>query len=220
VQLRLTMYPPGSRLKFVGLSFYAPIPPTDSPARTPSAGGEVLPVPERSQMAFPEGGGWCSPTSTSMVLAFWANKLSRADLNKTVPEVAEGVNDPNWPGTGNWPFNTAYAGSFPGMRAYVTRLGGLNELELWIDSGMPVVASVAYGVLKGKQTTDGHLVVVAGFTQDGHVIVNDPGTRLNVRKDFSRENFLKAWDHSKRTVYLIYPDSAVVPPDANHHWAD
>ena len=43
-------------------------------------------------------------------------------MNLTVPEVAAVVYDDSFAGTGNWPFNTAFAGSFPGMRSYVTRL--------------------------------------------------------------------------------------------------
>src|SRR5215213_3579256 len=37
--------------------------------------GKDLSVPARSQMIYPNGGEvWCSPTSLSMVMAYWANK--------------------------------------------------------------------------------------------------------------------------------------------------
>src|SRR6185295_15498276 len=90
------------------------------------------------------------------------------------------------------------------------------ELESWIRKGIPVVTSVAYGILKGTQLADGHLVVVAGFAQNGEVIVNDPGTSEHVRKQFSRENFRKAWAHSHNTVYLIYPVEFPIPESAGH----
>jgi hypothetical protein len=127
-----------------------------NPPRKPNraAWGKALPVPERSQLAYDGGRGWCSPACTSMALAYWAKKLNRPELDRDVPEVAKGVYDKNWPGTGNWPFNTAFAGALPGMRAYVTRLGDVSELEEWIAAGVPVILSVSYALLKGKPTPE------------------------------------------------------------------
>jgi len=130
------------------------------------------------------------------------------------------VFDKNWPGTGNWPFNTAFAGSFPSMRAYVTRLSDLSELEDWIAKGIPVITSVSYNVLKGtdKRPSDGHLVVCVGFTKEGDPILNDPGVREHVRRVYSREKFARAWAHSQQTVYLLHPEDADIPADRFGHW--
>ena len=77
-----------------------------------AAWGTTLAVPERSQMVYPNGGPvWCSPTSTSMVMAYWSEKLGEPALNRPVPEVAAAVYDVVYRGNGNWPFNTAYAGA-------------------------------------------------------------------------------------------------------------
>ena len=74
--------------------------------------GKDLSVPARSQMIYPNGGEvWCSPTSLSMVMAYWANKAGRRSLNQEVPTVARGTYDYVYRGNGNWPFNTAYAAS-------------------------------------------------------------------------------------------------------------
>jgi len=43
---------------------------------------------------------------------------------------------------------------------------------------------------------------------DGDPVFNDPGKREEVRKVYSRKDFLAAWEHSKRTSYVIYPESA------------
>ncbi len=181
----------------------------------------TLDVPEISQFSFAEGKGWCSPTCTAMVLRYWSAKLGRPELNCEVPRVAAEVNDPNWPGTGNWPFNTAFAGAFSGMRAYVTRLSGIAEIEAWVGAGVPVIASVSLGLLQGDASKNrGHLIVCRGFTAAGEPIINDPGTRLSVRKTITRETLEKAWGASNRTVYLIYPESWPVPPDRFHHWAE
>ena len=57
-----------------------------------------------------------------------------------------------------------------------------------------------------------------GFTEKGDVIVNDPGTRQQIRRVYPRENLVKAWARSQNTVYLIYPQGANIPDDRFGHW--
>jgi len=226
VQLRFTLDGVGagdrSALKFVGLCFadtelsLSELPPNRA------AWGKTLPVPEHSQLDYPSGErSWCSPACTSMVLEWWSGQLDRPDLRLPVPDVAGAVYDPNWPGTGNWPFNTAFAGSLPAVRGYVTRFSDVSEIEDWIAAGVPVPISVAYTVLKGappRAGPDGHLVVCVGFNEDGDVIVNDPGVPAPVRRVYPRENLIKAWARSHNTVYLIHPERTDIPPDRFGHW--
>ena len=213
-----------SPLKFLGLSLANTLSKAVALPPNRAAWGRVIPVPERSQVSYQGGSVWCSPTSVSMVLAHWAKTRNRPEWDVEVPEVARGVHDRNWPGTGNWPFNTAFAGSLPGLRAYVTRFDDVSELEDWIASGFPVVLSVSYPVLKGRigNPGGGHLVVCVGFTENGDVEVNDPWAVLTkgerVRKIFPRPNLVKAWRHSHNAVYLIYPQSAKIPVDRLGHW--
>ena len=138
----------------------------------------------------------------------------------TVPEAAQAVHDPNWPGTGNWPFNTAFAGSFKGMRGYVSQLTDVSELEDWIEAGIPIATSVSYNRLKGlNKSGSGHLIVCVGFAENGDIEANDPGTKLsNVRRTFSRDLFRQAWAESGNTVYIIHPENATIPPAKNGHW--
>lgn len=153
-----------------------------------------------------------------MILAKWAAKLSRPELDYEVPVAAQKVNDPNWPGTGNWPFNTAFAGSHAGIRAYVTRFSDITEVEKWVTVGVPVALSVRNGWLKGRsESGNGHLVVCIGFDERGDVIFNDPG-RSEVRQTYKRDNVIKAWAASGNTVYLIYPEKHLVPNDRFGHW--
>jgi hypothetical protein len=180
---------------------------------------KTIPVPERSQMAYPNGGTLCSPTTVSMIMTYWAKKLNRPEMDHDVPDIVKEVYDENWHGTGNWVFNTAYAGSYPGMRAYVTRMSDVSELEDWIAKGLPVGLSLCYDRLRGKGPgPNGHLVVCVGFTKDGDVIINDPGTSKNIRKTFPRKNLLNAWANSKNAVYLIYPEGSELPKDRFGHW--
>lgn len=215
-RVRFTLNGPRSSLKLVTLACVNR--QAVGPSRTPDrqAWGKVLEVPVRSQAEFPEGvNKWCSPTSTSMLMEFWAKESGRADWNLPVPDVAAAVFDPGWGGTGNWPFNAAFAGSRPGMLSCVSRFNDLTDLERWVGSGLPVAASVSYALLKGgAQPTrgDGHLVVVRGFTSQGEVAINDPGVRRSrVQRTVPRADFERAWTHSLRTVYLVWPEGRLTP---------
>ena len=228
VQIRLTLGRTNGALpalKFLGLSFCNSriTPPVPPPNR--AAWGKIIPVVERSQQSYPDGGGWCSPTSLSMVLTHWGSESNRADWNLDAPEVAAGVYDRQFKfHTGNWSFNTAFAGSLDGMRAYVTRFSDISELEDWIAAGIPVIISARYDLLQDGRPDDfsGHLTVCRGFTENGDLVINDPWTDLkveSVRHIYKRENVRRAWATSHNTVYLVYPENTKLPFDRFGHWA-
>jgi uncharacterized protein YvpB len=228
VQLRITVGGAGGQppLKFLGLSFCNSTVPATALEPNRAAWGKVLEVPERRQAEYEGGGGWCSPTSLSMVLAYWSDRLHRPELNHTVPETAKAIAAGLRGDTGNWPFNTAYAGSYPGMKAYVTRLGDIAELEDWIAAGIPVIISVS-SYLTNDRTSgpdNGHLIVCVGFTEKGDVVTNNPGVsvkrNVRARQVYAREKVVNAWKKSKNTVYLIYPETAKVPANRLGHWAN
>jgi len=218
VQLRLTLGGPPTAtptLKFLGLSFCNPrVPP---PARPPNraAWGRIIPTPERSQYGYVGENGWCAPASLAMVLAHWGEVRHRPELNLPVPAVAAAVYDRDYPGTGNWPFNTALAGGFPGLRAWVTRLDGLPDVEDWIAAGVPVILSVRWDRLADGRTPDanGHLLVCTGFTAAGDVVVNDPAARPErgeaVQQVYRRANVLRAWAGSHQTAWLVEPEEVL-----------
>jgi hypothetical protein len=205
-------------------------PPVSAPG---AARGIVLDVPRYSQMAHrghsPSLGGggeaWCSPTSTAMVLGYYdALPAPRSyawvgggHVDPWVDEVARRTYDTAYEGTGNWPFNTAYAASRTG-HAFVTRLGSLRDVETLIAAGIPVVASVSFsaGALAGApiSSSAGHLLVIVGFTDDGDVVVNDPASssRTGVRRTYDRAQFEAAWlPTSGGTAYVIWDDAHPLP---------
>ncbi len=228
VQVRITLHGAANQaapqLKSIGLSFLdttvkvATLPPNRA------AWGKILTVPEKSQNSYPQEKGWCSPTSLSMVLGHWSQRLDQPELALDVPEVAASIYDPNFGGTGNWPFNTALAGKFPGMRAYVSRFSGISELEDWIVAGLPVIISAPYNLLAPDRnaTGNGHLVVCIGFTENGDVVINDPATNLqkgqHVRHIYKRSDVERAWSTSHHTVYLVYAEGTPLPADRFGHW--
>jgi Peptidase_C39 like family len=194
-----------------------------------------LPVPPYSQEVhareYPQWGGggeaWCSPTSTEMVVEFWGRGPSSADVAWVQPNVADPsidyaarfTYDAAYRGTGNWPFNAAYAARF-GLDAFVTQLRSLSEAEQFIRAGIPLVASIASrpGELDGflfSGGTNGHLVVIVGFDASGNPIVNDPAawSDASVRRAYDRAQFERVWLRgSGGTVYVIHPPEVPLPP--------
>ena len=209
------------------------------PSKTTMTGTAVdLGVPQYSQEIhhgdFPQydngGEAWCSPTSTSMVVAYWTQKTghnysptpaeyswvtaalpSPPHQDPWVDFTAREVYDYHYNGAGNWPFNAAYAAS-RGLVGDVTQLHNLAEAEPFLKAGIPLVASVAWNSNKldgGIKSTNGHLLVIEGFSADGtKVIVNDPASTddSTVKHFYDREQFERAWiPPSGGIVYLIRP---------------
>ena len=212
-------------LKFVGVCFSRG---GSGPAHTTrpmlTLDRVALVVPERAQLSYSDGRDWCSPSCVSMALSYWAEVTKRPDLRVDVPEVAAGVYDRNWPGTGNWPFNTAFAGQLRGMRGFVTRLGEISELEELIKAGVPPILSVSFDLLNDGQSDrgGGHLVTCVAFDQQGNPVLNDPwasGSKDGtVRRTVSRSTLARAWARSRNTVYLIFPEIWPLPASAQCHW--
>ena len=213
----------------------------NAPSATTMTSDVVLSVPEYSQEIhigdypqFDNGGeAWCSPTSTSMILGYWNRLTSAADYQYVLDEhpghpepwvdhAARYVYDYNYEGAGNWPYNVAYAGRF-GLTGAVTQLRSLAEAEQFIKAGVPLVISIAFG--SGKldgfpfKSTNGHLLVIAGFEADGDVVANDPAalTDAEVQRTYDRAQFEKAWQEATGgIVYLIHPVGHALPPSAGN----
>lgn len=224
-QLRLTLYRSpdqwqSPRVWMLGaMSSYVPDRFTVPLSSGGIAWGKELPVPPRSQMIhrgnYPEWGGggqvWCSPTSTTMVLEYWGKHPTDEDLSwvtpgytdPQIPHAARMTWDYQYRGSGNWPFNTAYAAGFDGIDARVTRLHSLDEVERFIKAGIPVITSLSFLAheLEGSNYgTSGHLFTIVGFTPEGDVVVNDPASSSNaeVRNVYKREQLETVWLRTKR----------------------
>src|SRR5215207_834145 len=185
-------------------------------AGNPAQWNKLINVPECSQMVYPDGGEvWCSPTSTSMVLAYLDHYTGICEPR--VRAAVDGVFDWIYEGHGNWPFNTAYAAT-QGYEGYVARFTSLAKAEEFVAAGVPVIMSIAWGrgELTGAdiESTNGHLLVLVGFDASGNPIINDPAspTDDSVQKTYQRSEFEPLWlQASGGTVYLIYPQGATVP---------
>jgi hypothetical protein len=204
------------------------------PVSKPGAGvGTTIDVPRYSQMVHtghsPQFGGggqaWCSPTSVSMVLAHYdalpgpgSYKWVGADhTDQWVDQAARATYDLAYEGTGNWPFNTAYAATRTDG-AFVTRLESLRAAEKYVTAGIPLVLSISFrsGGLTGApiSSTAGHLLVLVGFTASGDPVVNDPASRSRsgVRRTYDRAELEAAWlGGSGGTTYVIHDEAHPLP---------
>ncbi|MFJ9827787.1 peptidase C39 family protein [Streptomyces sp. NPDC101160] len=209
------------------------------PASEPGPGHELV-VPRYSQNIhvgqYPEydngGEAWCSPTSSQMIVEYWGRRPAAEDLAWVNPSYADPqvchaarfTYDYQYAGCGNWPFNAAYAATYPDMNAVVTRLRSLTDLETLIRAGIPAITSQSFR--KDELTgagygTSGHLMTVIGFTADGDVIANDPASPGDeaVRRIYKRREWENIWLRTKRynasgkvvsgtggVCYLYFPD--------------
>jgi len=224
-QLRATLYRAVSSTNSPALRRLGAV-ASDAPNQKPSiptalggAEGMTLNVPLYAQEIhtgeYPQydGGGeaWCSPTSTSMLLGYWgalppASEWSWVDpafADPWVDNTARQVFDYRYDGAGNWPFNTAYAGG-RGLDAFVTQLRGLDEAGFLLDKG-----------------TNGHLLVIVGFTDSGDVVVNDPASTSDssVQHVYNRAEFERAWlPATGGIVYVMTPAGRALPLSLGGNW--
>ncbi|MFD5891947.1 peptidase C39 family protein, partial [Streptomyces sp. NPDC060334] len=189
------------------------------PASTPSGSARELKVPRYSQEVhigrYPEydngGEAWCSPTSSQMIIEFWGRRATPAALgwvrkgysDPQVCHAARSTYDAAYKGCGNWPFNAAYAATYPDMAGVVTRLTSLADLEVLVRAGIPAITSQSFRAeeLTGAgYGTAGHLMTVIGFTAAGDVIANDPNSADNpsVRRVYRRKEWETIWLRTKR----------------------
>jgi peptidase C39-like protein len=209
---------PSLRLAAVAVSTVPPKQPAGGPAPAapgdPARWGKILDVQGCTQ-SYPDGGeGWCSPTSMSMIVGYWAHDSGPCEAK--VRAAVDGVYDWIYEGHGNWPFNTAYAAS-RGLEASVARFRSLADAEPWIAAGVPVGMSYAWkpGQLTGApvRSSDGHLGVLVGFDANGDPVVNDPAGKGDaIRRTYRRAELENVWlTHSGGTAYLVYPPGWSIP---------
>jgi hypothetical protein len=186
-------------LHFELVAFSAPV--RARPSLPHAREARILDVPERSQYeAGPEQRGWCSPASLAMIHAYHG-------IDQPVVQTARAVFDRAYNGTGNWAFNVAYSGRL-GFRAVVAHLCNLDQAARLIERNLPIAISYSWseGELPGAplDRSDGHLVVLCGFTRDGDCAINDPAAP-NVRSVYPRGAIERIWQRNEGVAYVIAP---------------
>ncbi len=172
------------------------------PIATKSIDSRDLPVPFRAQglAAKPLRPEICSPTSVSMVMQY----LGR---DRPTEENALAIYDGNYAMFGNWGRAVAWAGE-NGFDAWLTRFRSWEQVNATIAQGQPIIASIRFK--KGQcpsfvlKQTDGHLIVIRGFTSGGDLIVNDPASKERGNGAiYKADELAKAWLAHGGVGYII-----------------
>lgn len=176
-----------------------------APSAPPTAADAVPPlyVPFRSQRSAPEdlASRLCSPTSLAMVLAYHG-----IDVN--VLELAQRAYDPFHDIYGNWNRAVQAAYSF-GLPGQVERLRDWSRAAECLSKRQPLVISIAAkpGQLRGAPyaSTQGHLLVLRGWSGDGRVAVNDPAAAKAAEGvvEYAREDLDVVWLRRGGTTYVL-----------------
>ena len=169
----------------------------------------VLDVPFVAQDAAPDEavrGEVCSPTSTTMAMAF-------AGAARPMQENYRAILDPDTGIYGNWNRAVARAGQL-GLDAWLRRFRSWDEVRAELAAGRPVVASINFeaGAFPSNvmDRTNGHLIVVRGLTPAGHAVVNDPASRERGEAVvYDADELARAWfDNAGGVGYVIARPSA------------
>lgn len=186
-------------VEFHGLGLSTPCPLRPSSPYVGNA--RILDIPARSQYVLEGERGWCSPTSLSMLNAYFG-------FDRSIADTARAVFDRAYNGTGNWSFNVAFSGSL-GLRAAVVYLENLDHAQRLIEAGIPIALSYSWkgGELPGAplEHSDGHLAVLCGFTADGDCAMNDPAAP-NVRIIYPRESLERVWQRNRGIAFAVAPE--------------
>ncbi|HTD36428.1 MAG TPA: C39 family peptidase [Candidatus Limnocylindrales bacterium] len=195
----LTAVGVSSTVELDAVAVTVPPPPDARVAR--HARTAELDVPRLSQY-FPEHPnerGWCSAASLAMLLRYHG-------VETDVLDVASGVFDTAYGGTGNWAFSMAYAGA-RGLRGAVAYLRGIDHVAAFVDAGLPVAISIGWnhGELPGAplEHSAGHLLVVRGIER-ARVLVNDPAHPAIVAA-YSRDALDLVFRNHGGVAYLVAP---------------
>lgn len=182
-----------------------------APPPPPEEWQRRLPVPFRSQRTEdPElAGRICSPTSLAMVMEY-------RGVARSTDEAAHACYDPRHDIYGNWPRNIQAAYTF-GIPGYLTRFADWTDVKRMIAAGQPLVISIRVrggAKLTGApyESTEGHLLVLTGFDEDGNVYVNEPAvsTAEASQLTYARGELEEVWMRgSGGLAYVLLP----VQPD-------
>lgn len=177
-----------------------------SPVPASPAGVEIdLPVPYRAQHDTPEEMRHqvCSPTSVTMVLAYWGKDIPTEQNCRAIWDSEYGL-------YGNWNRAVARAGEL-GFDAWLTRFRNWQQVRATLATGQPIIASIRFN--EGEfpssvlNSTDGHLIVIRGMTAGGDAICNDPANReRGNRAIYKADELGRAWFGHGGVAYIIHSD--------------
>lgn len=143
------------------------------------------------------GGDMCSPTSVSMILKSY---------NITVDpyKFAWATYDNYHKMFGIWPRVVQNASEY-GLDGAVTRYRSWSEARKILEKGGRIAMSVGTPI-----SSVGHLLMLAGFSNDGTPIVHDPGKSNGQSYVYDKTVVSQAWFSKGGIAYTFYPEGSAV----------
>lgn len=176
-----------------------------------------LNVPKQSQRVIdhPRALELCSPTSTSMLVHYFINKMNhsslRCSMHDYVIDFADKVHDDsNLNIYGNWILNVAQAfdSSNGGVFFRVERLNNFTALHDYLTKRIPVAVSVRRLRGGAMPYRNGHFMVVVGWDALQKLVTCiDPAFEGNgnTLRHYRLRDFLQAWARSTNLSYVPIP---------------
>ncbi|MDW7681141.1 MAG: C39 family peptidase [bacterium] len=146
------------------------------------------------------GGRICSPTTVAMILLSYGIEVDPLQF-------ALDTYDPYWKIFGVWPRVVQNASEY-GVKGTVTRYRTWSEAREVLAKGGRIGMSI------GSPLYTGHLVMLAGFTENGDPIVHDPArTYDGYAHVFNKYDLSRSWFAKGGVAYTIFPnDTSAVSP--------
>lgn len=182
--------------------------------QAPEGWARDLGVPFRTQKDAPPAlaGEICSPTSVSMVMEHFGVDVPTVDNALAIYDEEAGI-------FGNWARAVQRAAEL-GFDSYLTRFRNWEQVKAQIAAGQPVIASIRFGKgefrssVFGDGGSDGHLIVIRGFTPAGDVIVNDPASKeKGDGAVYKADELARAWFGCGGVGYIIRTRQAAREPE-------
>lgn len=140
------------------------------------------------------GGSICSPTSVSMIIKSYGIQVNPLDFAKR-------TYDEYWQMFGVWPRVVAHASEY-GLNGVVNRYRTWSEAAEVLKKGGRIAMSI------GQPLYTGHLVMLAGFDQNGDPLVHDPAKSNGEGYHFNKTDLSKAWFNKGGIAYTFYRESS------------
>ncbi len=141
------------------------------------------------------GGSICSPTSVSMILKSY-------NIAVDPLQFALDTNDPYFDMFGIWPRVVQNASEY-GLDGAVTRYRTWSEAREVLANGGRISMSV------GEPLYTGHLIMLAGFTNDGRPIVHDPAKSNGYSYIYNKSDISHSWFDKGGVAYTFYNTDSV-----------
>ena len=136
------------------------------------------------------GGSICSPTSVSMILRSF-------DIELDPVQFARDNYDEHWGIFGNWPRVVQNASEF-GLDGAVTRY------RTWSDAREVLARGGRIAISVGQPLYSGHLMMLAGFDDNGNPIIHDPARSNGYAYKFNKADISNSWFQKGGVSYTFY----------------